>query len=255
MKVSVVTVSYNQAKYLRSCIDSVLLQDYADIEYIIVDPGSVDGSREIIESYGSKIIKIFERDDGAADGLNKGFSVSTGDILYFLNSDDLVLPGALSFAVDFFKKNPLTDVLHGAGYIIDGDGNIQKYIRATRFGVDLYLYGCVNLLQQSFFFRRSAFERTSGFNRKNRVCWDGELFLDMKLAGAKFKAVSKPLGVFRIYPGTITSAAEHANKLRLAHKELYFRVKGRDWSWWDDLMVMFYWIGKQFSAIWVKFNQ
>ena len=94
MKISVVTISFNQAKYLRQCIDSVLNQNYQNIEYIIVDPGSTDGSRQIIESYGDRVIKIFEKDAGPADGLNMGFSRATGDIFYFINSDDYVLPGA-----------------------------------------------------------------------------------------------------------------------------------------------------------------
>ena len=86
MKISVVTISYNQAGYLKQCIDSVLNQDYPDIEYIIVDPGSTDGSREIIESYGDRVIKIFEPDTGPANGLNKGFHRATGDIFYFIKA-------------------------------------------------------------------------------------------------------------------------------------------------------------------------
>ena len=75
MKISVVTISFNQAKFLRECIDSVLNQDYHEIEYIVVDPGSTDGSKKIIDSYGDKIIKYYEKDYGPADGLNKGFSI------------------------------------------------------------------------------------------------------------------------------------------------------------------------------------
>ena len=89
MKISVVTISYNQACYLEQTIISVLNQDYENVEYIVVDPGSTDGSRDIIEKYRNRIQHIiYERDVGPADGLNKGFAVATGDVFYFINSDD-----------------------------------------------------------------------------------------------------------------------------------------------------------------------
>ena len=93
MRISIVTISFNQVEYLEETILSVLNQSHSDFEYIVVDPGSIDGSREIIERYRDKISKIiFERDIGAADGLNNGFKYATGDILCYLNSDDTFLP-------------------------------------------------------------------------------------------------------------------------------------------------------------------
>ena len=89
MKFSVVTVSFNQRQYLEEALTSVLEQDYPAIEYIVVDPGSTDGSRELIESFRDRLASIvFEADQGAADGLNKGFQRASGDIFGFLNSDD-----------------------------------------------------------------------------------------------------------------------------------------------------------------------
>ena len=99
MKFSIVTISFNQAPYLETAIRSVLDQNYPDLEYIIVDPGSTDGSRDIIERFRSRFAKIiFEPDQGPGDGLNKGFAHATGDILGYLNSDDALLPGALNGA-------------------------------------------------------------------------------------------------------------------------------------------------------------
>src|ERR1039458_1375445 len=96
-RVSIVTISFNQAEFIERTILSVLTQDYLDIEYIVVDPGSTDGSRDIIERYRSRISKIILRPDrGAADGLNNGFAEATGEIFGFLNSDDLLRPGARS---------------------------------------------------------------------------------------------------------------------------------------------------------------
>ena len=103
MKVSIVTISFNQAKYLERAIISVVEQNYSNIEYIVVDPGSTDGSREIIEKYRSKItIVILDPDKGPTDGLNKGFAAATGDIYAYINADDALLPGAVKSVVDFF---------------------------------------------------------------------------------------------------------------------------------------------------------
>ena len=103
MKVSIITISFNQDVYLEYCLRSVIEQDYANIEYIVIDAGSTDKSQEIIKSYSDQISTIvFESDNGPADGLNKGNSLATGDIIGYVNSDDILLPGAVSKIVKFF---------------------------------------------------------------------------------------------------------------------------------------------------------
>jgi glycosyltransferase involved in cell wall biosynthesis len=119
MKISIVTLSFNQRGYLQQAIDSVLSQNYSDLEYIVVDPGSTDGSREFITSYGAQIAHtIFEPDRGAADGLNKGFGRANGDILGFLNADDFLLPGSLNRVANFLETHPECDIAMGDGYTI-----------------------------------------------------------------------------------------------------------------------------------------
>src|ERR1700761_9685491 len=118
MKVSVVTVSFNQRQYLEACLTSVLNQEYPDLEYIVVDPGSQDGSRELIESFRGRLASIlFESDQGPADGLNKGFRLASGDIFGFLNSDDALLPGAVKSVSESFARNPDCDIVMGNGFI------------------------------------------------------------------------------------------------------------------------------------------
>src|SRR5450432_4773126 len=119
-KVSIVTISYNQAQYLEEAIVSVLEQDYPSIEYIVVDPGSTDGSRQIIERYRSRIGKvILDPDKGPADGLNHGFDAATGSVFAYLNADDVLLPGAVSSAVKALGLGDLA-VVYADGYFIDG---------------------------------------------------------------------------------------------------------------------------------------
>ncbi|MDO8260503.1 MAG: glycosyltransferase, partial [Candidatus Magasanikbacteria bacterium] len=162
MKISVVTISFNQAKFLRKCMDSVLNQDYKNVEYIVVDPGSTDGSREIIESYGDSVITIFEKDKGPADGLNNGFSRATGDIFYFINSDDYVLENAFSLAASIFLSNPDLDVLLGAGIEVDSEGKKIKSYYPSRVSPEAYVNGAVTLFQQGMFFRSRAFQQAAG---------------------------------------------------------------------------------------------
>ncbi|MEJ7608899.1 MAG: glycosyltransferase [Bryobacteraceae bacterium] len=126
MKISLVTISFNQAPFLDQAIRSVVDQTGCDFEYIVVDPGSIDGSREIIESYSDRISRIiFAPDRGAADGLNKGFAEAHGEIFGFLNSDD-VLEG-VGRVTEYFGTHPDTDVVSGHSRIIDANGNVNVF--------------------------------------------------------------------------------------------------------------------------------
>jgi glycosyltransferase involved in cell wall biosynthesis len=207
VKISIVTISYNQAKYIKQCIDSVLIQHCDGLEYIIVDAGSTDGSREIIESYGDRVIKVFAKDQGPADGLNKGFKLATGDIYGFLNSDDMLLPGTLHYVLNIFEQKEGIDVVHGNGYQIDEENRIIKKLYSTKFSAKRYAYDAVNIVQQATFFRKEIFLQVNGFNIKNKWCWDGELFVRMAINQAIFYKVNKFLGGFRVYPESISGGA------------------------------------------------
>ena len=123
MKFSVVTISFNQIEFLEEALKSVFCQSGVDVEFIVVDPGSTDGSRELIERYSEEIDHVlFEPDAGPADGLNKGFGRATGDIFCYLNSDDVFEPGAFRRVAEFFTKNCEVDVVCGHAWIIDETG-------------------------------------------------------------------------------------------------------------------------------------
>lgn len=222
MKISIVTISFNQAEYLKKCIDSILSQNFKDLEYIVVDPGSNDGSREIIESYGDQLIKVFEKDSGAADGLNKGFSRATGDIFGFINSDDELLPGALEKVADAFRTNSRTGVISGCGYFVDASGAFLKSITPSQLTPWRYAHGAVSVFQQGTFFRSEWFRKVGGFNVENRTCWDGELFLDMALAGAHFKTIGEELAIFRLHDASITGSGR-LNELYARDADRLFR--------------------------------
>lgn len=231
MKISIVTLSYNQGEYLRMALNSVLGQDHEAVEYIVVDPGSSDGSREMILSYGEDIsAAIFEPDQGAAEGLNKGFTKATGDILGFLNADDVLLPGSLFYVNRYFEEHPDCSLLFGDGIVIDSRGDKRESVRASFFSPLSYCYGGADWLQQSTFFRREAFDLVGGFNEANKTSWDGELFVRMALKGVKVEYLHKALGCFRIHPASITGSQLNSNAYGLDRRSLFTAVTGRNWA-------------------------
>lgn len=213
MKVSIVTISFNQARFLEEAIRSIVEQDYPEIEYIVVDPGSTDGSRDIIERYRDKIAHvIFEPDKGPADGLNKGFARATGEVFAYLNADDVLLPGAVSRMVKGFTEMPGSDVICGHGVVLDPTGQPLYKEFSYRFTLRGGLAGCSTVLQQATFFRASAFRLAGGFNIENSTCWDLELLVDMVLQGARVSLLNEFIGGFRLHDDSITGSGRLAEK-------------------------------------------
>ena len=129
MKISVITPSFNQGRFIEQTIKSVLNQRYPDLEYIVIDGGSTDNTLEILRKYSDKIMWVSEKDKGQSSAINKGIRMATGDILAFLNSDDLYLPHTLKTVADFFKKNQKASWASGDYHIIDSRGRkIRKYV-------------------------------------------------------------------------------------------------------------------------------
>jgi glycosyltransferase involved in cell wall biosynthesis len=241
MKISIVTLSYNQSAFLREALESVLLQGYPDLEYIVVDPGSTDGSRELIQSYSARIAHlIFEPDRGASDGLRKGFEKATGDVLGFLNSDDLLEPGSLQRVADFFEAHPKFGLAMGNGHVVDVDGKPIRHVRARNFTVNRYLYGGAHFLQQSTFFRREAFLNSSGFDVCNRTTWDGELFVTMVQRGARLGYIDADLSKFRIHNQSLTGTRRLQKVYYEDRKRVFRIVCGRDWNGTDSLRSLLY---------------
>jgi glycosyltransferase involved in cell wall biosynthesis len=228
MKISVVTISYNQAQFLRECIDSVLSQGYPDLEYIIVDPGSTDGSREIIDSYGDRVIRIYEKDNGPAHGLNNGFARATGDIFCFLNSDDSFLPGALNDVAAHFDILPDVDVISGHSYVVDRDGGLVRRFYSDRFSLWMKAHRACVLSQASTFFQSRVYHKVGGFNVENRIGWDGELFIDFALAGARFARVNAFWSNFRLYDGGLTGSGTLRPFMDGYAKSIFKKITGRD---------------------------
>lgn len=238
MKISIVTISFNQQKYLPACIESILNQTDCDLEYIVVDPGSTDGSRAIIESYGDRIVQVFEKDDGPADGLNRGFARATGDVYGFINSDDYLLPGALKEVTEIFKSGGDNMFLTGGGFTEDESGTRTR-IRPNQLTAQGMLHRSDVMFQQSTFFPAKLYQRVKGFNTTNHTCWDYELFLRFLLLGARHQVTTHDLAVFRLYQGSISGSGRLETKYLQDLDKLFIECMGRERGT-KDLLLTYY---------------
>ena len=229
MRVSIVTVSFNQARYLERAIRSVAAQDHDDIEHIVVDAGSEDGSRDIIERHRDRLdAVVLEPDRGAPDGLSKGFALATGQIFAYLNADDEYLPGAVRAAVAAFRRHRDADIVIGHGYVVDADGQPIRRFRSAPFSPWRFVRGAAVVMQQSTFFRAAAYRATAGFNAENRTSWDAELYLDMCLSGARARLVEGYWSLFRIHPESISGHGRLNAESARNHRRYFRRVTGRE---------------------------
>ncbi len=154
--VSIVTPSFNQAPYLEAAIESVLSQDYPRLETIIIDGGSTDGSLEIIRRYARRLAHwSSEPDSGQTEAINKGFTRATGDVLAWLNSDDLYRPGAVRQAVEFLERHPEVGMVYGDADYVDESGKVIGRFAARQTSLARLRRGYVHIPQQASFFRAS----------------------------------------------------------------------------------------------------
>ena len=155
--VTIVTPSYNQAQYIRATIESVLAQDYPHIEHIVMDGGSTDGTAVVVGDYASRLTWISERDRGQSDAINKGFRMARGQIVSWLNSDDIILPGAVSKAVQALEADPELAAVYGEGYQMDVEGRFKcRFPWTEPFNLWKLIYVLDYILQQTVYFRKSA---------------------------------------------------------------------------------------------------
>jgi len=197
-KITIVTPSYNQNDFLEETILSVINQDYKNIEFIIIDGGSTDGSVDTIKKYEKSLsFWVSKKDDGQSDAIHKGFKMATGDIVCWLNSDDFFIPGALRSVAKSFEKNPMTDILLGDSMYSDINSNITKYYRYTKPRLFLASQGVIAFGQQSMFFNRGYYLRSGGLLVNFHYCMDSEFIHRAIKSGSNFTLMHRGSGVFR----------------------------------------------------------
>lgn len=217
-RVSIVTPSYNQGRFIEETIRSVLLQGYPDLQYIIIDGGSTDNSVEIIKKYQKwQAYWVSEPDRGQSDAINKGWRLAKGDIVAYLNSDDIYMPGAVQTAAAFLSQNPDTGMVYGECRIIDEHGRLKRRFKTADFRIEKVLCGgpCV-IPQPSAFVRRAIIDKVGLLDVDMDMAMDLDLWVRI---GLKHSLVHIPevLASSRLYPGTKTmSAANPFLRNRLA---------------------------------------
>lgn len=208
--ISIVTVSFNQARYLEETIQSVLNQDYPNLEYIIIDGGSQDGSVEIIQKYASHLAYwVSEPDRGQTHALIKGFQFAHGDLLGWLCSDDLLEPSMISISAIFHQQNPRIALTYGDRIRIDAKGNIYSAQRFPSFR-SWYLKWGFSIPQETTLFKRKAFEIAGGLDETLHMAMDFDLWCRLVKLGGMLH-IPAFLGRFR----------QHANNKSTCYTQEY----------------------------------
>jgi len=178
MLVSIITPSFNQAKYLEKTIQSVLGQDYPDIEYIVIDGASADGSQEIIREYEDRLAHwVSEPDLGQTDAINKGFALAKGDVLAWLNSDDTLEAQAVAEAVAYLEEHPDVGMVYGDGNFIDADDKVIGKFPSAQTDYARLRQGYVHICQQASFFRAELWQQVGPLDPDFYFAMDYDLWV------------------------------------------------------------------------------
>lgn len=201
---SIVTPSYNQARFLRQNIQSVLEQDMPAVEHIVVDGGSTDGSVEILKEY-PHLKWVSERDKGQSDALNKAMKMSSNEIIVWINSDDFIAPGCLRKIADFFSERPDATILCGNTVVVDERGTVVRHIgpRLDPYALRHPWKTDTSVFQQGVVFRRAVYERCGPIDAELHMAMDYDFFLRATEAYA-VSYLPIDIGCFRVYAGTKT---------------------------------------------------
>lgn len=225
-KITIITPTYNQANYIERTIESILNQNYPNIEYIVMDGGSTDGTIDILKSYGDRIIWSSKKDKGQADAINKGLKIATGEICAYINSDDTYEPDAFKKVAKFFVDNPEKKWVYGKCRIIDeNDNEIRKSV--TRYkNTMLKNYSYSKLLIENYisqpatFWKNELHSELGLFDESEYHVMDYEFWLRV---GSKYPAgvINEYISNFRFYSNSksgLQTKERFQDELRVAKK-------------------------------------
>ena len=245
--VSIITPSFNQARYLEATIQSVFVQDHPRIEYIIVDGGSIDGSVDIIKKHEGRLAWwVSEQDKGQTDAINKGFNRAKGEILAWLNSDDTYNPGAVSAAVKYLVENPDAAMVYADCDYIDEDGQVIGRFKSAQTDYRRLREGYVHIPQQTMFFRAKYWKELGPLDPSFYFAMDYDLWTRLA-ARAPIKYLDgQTWANFRIHTsGKTTSADDRCWPEML-------RVHYRDGGGFFSIIVAKYYLRKMIGPLWKR---
>jgi len=221
LRISIVTPSYNQGQFIGRTLDSVLSQGYPQLEYVVQDGSSTDTTADVIAAYVEHLSRYESaKDNGQTHAINLGFCDTSGEIMAYLNSDDLLLPGSLAYVEKYFARHPDVDVIYGDRILIDeNDDEIGRWVLPAHDASSLRLADFIP--QETLFWRRRVWDKVAGLDETFRFAMDWDLVLRFQEADAKIVHLPRFLGAFRVHLNQKTSTeldsggAEEMARIRL----------------------------------------
>jgi glycosyltransferase involved in cell wall biosynthesis len=226
--ISIVTPMLNAAEFLRNTLDSVVDQAYPALEYVVQDGGSTDGSLAIVDEYRASLARTAsEPDAGMAQAINRGFRGTTGELMAYLNADDLLLPGSLYFVAGYFAAHPDVDVVYGHRVVIDASHReVGRWVLPRHD--DGVLPWIDYVPQETLFWRRAVWDRAGGrMDESFRFALDWDLLLRFQGVGARFARLPRFIGAFRAHASQKTATELHGvgrSEIRRLHERELGRV-------------------------------
>ena len=236
LKISVITVSYNQGRFIEENIVSVLNQNYENFEHIIIDACSKDNTLDILKKY-DHLKWTSEPDKGQSDGLNKGFRKATGDLIVWLNSDDVMCDGAFEVLNKFFIENPDKSVVTGNQVFINGNSEVVNIVKAEPFSYDRLLNTrYCSVMQNSTVFRKSVLDKVGLLDETLHYTMDLDLFIRIAKEYVSY-IIEADIAKFRVWEEskTTTSQIKFYKNMLVLKKKHNARIfsRGNVWLLWQ----------------------
>jgi len=213
-KISIITPSFNQDKFIESTIQSVLNQNYPNIEYIIIDGGSSDNTINILKKYNNQLhYWVSEPDNGQSHAINKGFAIASGEIIAWINSDDIYFPGTFKKVNEIFNNTPKMDVLYSNGTWINESGEIIHHRKNLPFHYKTWFYGMADPFQPEVFYRYGVLKKAGYVDESFNMMMDREWWIRMANNNCRFLYIDDEFAGLRKYEQTKTAKFQKKNTL------------------------------------------